>query len=151
MMLRFCLAWLALLLVPLAAPAAEAQSGSSAAAAASVPAALSFGGLFQVLFALLVVLAAIVGAAWLLKRFGPTQLGHGGAMKVLGGVAVGPRERLVLVEVGETWLIVGVAQGQVTAVHTMARPADAALQAMSGPAASPFAERLKQMLGSKQG
>lgn len=147
MMLRLRLAWLALSLVPLAASAAEAQGG----APASVPSVVSFGGMFQMLLALLVVLGAIVGAAWLLKRFGPTQLGPGGAMKVLGGVAVGPRERLVLVEVGETWLIVGVAQGQVMAVHSMARPADAALQSAASPAASPFAERLKQMLGSRQG
>lgn len=147
MMSRFRLAWLALVLVPLAASAAEAQGG----APASIPSAVSFGGVFQMLLALTVVLGAIVGAAWLLKRFGPTQLGPGGAMKVLGGVAVGPRERLVLVEVGETWVIVGVAQGQVTAVHTMARPSDAASQTAAAPAASPFAERLRQMLGSRQG
>jgi len=146
MISRFRLAWLALLPVPLAASAAEAQN----AAPAAVPSVVSFGGLFQMLFALLLVLGAILGTAWLLKRFGPTQLGPGGALKVLGGVAVGPRERLVLVEVGETWLIVGVAQGQVTAVHTMARPADAALTAAGEPASS-FAERLKQMLGSRQG
>jgi flagellar protein FliO/FliZ len=72
-------------------------------------------------------------------------------MKVLGGVAVGPRERLVLVEVGETWLIVGVAQGQVNAVHTMTRPADFSPQSSSMPVSSSFAERLKQMLGSKRG
>lgn len=147
MKLRFRLAWLALLLVPLAAPAAEAQGTAPGA----VPAVVSFGGMFQMLVALLVVLAAIVGTGWLLKRFGPTQLGPGGAMKVLGGVAVGPRERLVLVEVGDTWLIVGVAQGQVTAVHTMARPAGGVPQPLAASSGSPFAERLKQMLGPRQG
>jgi flagellar protein FliO/FliZ len=146
MMVRFRLTWLALMLVPLAAPAAEVQGATPAVASS-----LSFGGMFQVLFALLAVLAAIVGTAWLLKRFGPTQLGPGGAMKVLGGVAVGPRERLVLVEVGDTWLIVGVAQGQVSAIHTMTRPADSAQRSEGTSATSPFAERLKQMLGPKQG
>lgn len=145
MSLRFPLA-LGLLLAPLAALAADAQGGPS-----SLTSPVSSSGLFQVLFALLLVLATIVAMAWMFKRFGPTQLGGGGAMKVLGGVAVGPRERLVLVEVGETWLIVGVAQGQVNAVHTMARPADLAPQSSSMPASSPFAERLKQMLGAKQG
>jgi flagellar protein FliO/FliZ len=147
MKLRFRLAWLALLLVPLAAPATGAQD----VAPAVVPSAVSFGGMFQMLMALLVVLAAIVGTGWLLRRFGPTQLGPGGAMKVLGGVAVGPRERLVLVEVGETWLIVGVAQGQVTAVHTMARPPGGAPQSLTANPGAPFAERLRQMLGPKQG
>jgi flagellar protein FliO/FliZ len=43
-------------------------------------------------------------------------------MRVIGGVALGTRERLVLVEVGETWLVIGVAPGQVSAVHAMPRP-----------------------------
>lgn len=146
MSLRFLLA-LGSFLAPLVVCAADAQGVSSGVAQSP----LSSGGLFQVLGALLAVLAAIVAMAWLLKRFGPSQLGAGGVMKVLGGVAVGPRERLVLVEVGETWLIVGVAQGQVNAVHTMTRPVDFTPQASSMPISSPFAERLKQMLGNKQG
>jgi flagellar protein FliO/FliZ len=146
MKLRFCLA-LGALLAPLMALAADAQGGSASVA----PSPVSAGGLFQMLFALLVVLAAIFALAWLLKRFGPTQMGPGGAMKVLGGVSVGPRERLVLVEVGETWLIVGVAQGQVNTVHTMARPVDFTPQSTGIPSSSSFAERLKQMLGPKQG
>lgn len=94
-----------------------------AADTAVPPPAPVFGGLVQVVLALILVLAAIAGSAWLMRRFGPTQIGPGGAMRVLGGVMVGQRERLVLVEVGDTWLIIGVAPGQVTAVHSMSRPA----------------------------
>ena len=56
-------------------------------------------------------------AAWLLKRFarGSWSL-PAGAIKVIGGVAVGQRERVVVVEVGGTWLVVGVAPGQVRAL-----------------------------------
>jgi len=132
----------ALLLLPLSAFAAK-EGGES------IPSAVSFGGMFQVVFSLLLVLAAIAGTAWLLKRFGPSQLGPGGAMKVLGGVAIGPRERLVLVEVGDTWLIVGVAQGHVSAVHSMARPPEATERGAPNVVSSPFAERLKQMLGKQ--
>jgi flagellar protein FliO/FliZ len=39
---------------------------------------------------------------------------------------VGPRERLVVVEVGDTWLLLGVASGGVSLVHSMARPPQAA-------------------------
>lgn len=138
------LGWL--MFFPMAALAADAQGVPSSLSSSSVS-----SGLFQMLLALLLVLGAILGSAWLLKRFGPTQMGGGGAMKVLGGVAVGPRERLVLVEVGETWLIVGVAPGQVNTVHTMPRPEGAALQAFQQPGGAPFAERLKQILGSRQG
>lgn len=113
------------------------------------PVATSFASLLQMLLGLALVLAAIFATAWLMRRLGPGQLAGGGAMKVLGSVAVGPRERLVLVEVGQTWLIVGVAPGRVSAVHSMPRPEDAdALQA-SVPT-SPFAERLRQLLASRR-
>lgn len=86
------------------------------------PSLVSFGSMLQVLLGLGLVLGAIAGTAWLLRRFSPGQIGAGGAIKVVGGVAVGPKERVVLVEIGETWLVLGVAPGQVNALHTLQRP-----------------------------
>lgn len=82
-------------------------------------AAVTSGSVMQVIFSLLLVLAAIVAVAWLLKRINMPQNAAGSALKVVSGVAVGQRERIVLVEVNDTWLVVGVAPGQVTALHTM--------------------------------
>jgi flagellar protein FliO/FliZ len=82
-------------------------------------AAVSSGSVLQVVLSLLLVLAAIVLVAWLLKRLNLPQNAPGSALKVVSGVAVGQRERIVLVEVNDTWLVVGVAPGQVTALHTM--------------------------------
>ncbi|MDP1898341.1 MAG: flagellar biosynthetic protein FliO [Sulfurimicrobium sp.] len=76
------------------------------------------------LFGLVVVLSTVAAAAWLLKRFAPGQVSAGGAIRLIGGIAVGPKERVVVVEVGETWLVVGVAPGQVTALHNMPRIAN---------------------------
>lgn len=82
-------------------------------------AAVSSGSVLQVILSLLLVLAAIVMVAWVLKRINMPQNAAGSALKVISGVAVGQRERIVLVEVNDTWLVVGVAPGQVTALHTM--------------------------------
>jgi flagellar protein FliO/FliZ len=81
--------------------------------------AVSSGSVVQVIVSLLFVLAAIVLVAWILKRINMPQNAVGSALKVVSGVAVGQRERIVLVEVNDTWLVVGVAPGQVTALHTM--------------------------------
>ncbi len=35
---------------------------------------------------------------------------------------VGPRERVVVVEVGDTWIVLGVTATHVNALHTLARP-----------------------------
>lgn len=100
-------------------------SGSAAAAQATPAAAIapaSTGGVWQVMLGLAVVLAAIGGAAWLIKRLVPGQVGANGVLKLVGGMMVGPKERLVLVEVGETWLLLGVTTGQVNALHSMPKP-----------------------------
>ena len=83
------------------------------------PAAVSTGNVLQVIFSLILVLAAVVFVAWLLKRINMPQHGAGSIIKVISGVAVGQRERIVLVEVNNTWLVVGVAPGQVRTLHSM--------------------------------
>ena len=82
-------------------------------------AAVSSGSVLQVILSLLLVLAAVVIVAWVLKRINLPQQGAGNALRVISGVAVGQRERIVLVEVNDTWLVVGVAPGQVNALHAM--------------------------------
>jgi flagellar protein FliO/FliZ len=84
---------------------------------------VSSGSVLQVILSLLLVLAAVAMVAWVLKRINLPQQGSGNALKVISGVAVGQRERIVLVEVNDTWLIVGVAPGQVNALHTMPKGA----------------------------
>ncbi len=76
-------------------------------------------GMLQVMIGLGLVLAVMAGCAWLLRRFGGMQRSSAGAIKVIGGSAVGQRERVVLVEVADTWLVIGVAPGHVTALHSM--------------------------------
>ena len=83
------------------------------------PSAISSSSIVQIIFSLLLVLAAIVLVAWLLKRMNVAQQGSGNILKVLGGVAIGQRERIVLVEVKDTWLVVGVGPGQIRTLHTL--------------------------------
>ena len=110
----------------LAALAAAVSSSLALAADPARPtyvpppaAAMSSGSVLQVVLSLLLVLAAVVLVGWILKRINLPQQGAGNALRVISGVAVGQRERIVLVEVNDTWLVVGVAPGQVNALHTM--------------------------------
>ena len=93
---------------------AIASTANSAAALES-----SSGGLAQAALGLAVVLATIVAIAWLLKRFSGTRGNRSALIRIIGGAAIGQRERVVLIEVDETWLLVGVAPGQVRTLHCM--------------------------------
>jgi flagellar protein FliO/FliZ len=111
------------------------------------PAALSSGSVMQIVFSLILVLGAVAVVAWLMKRINLPQHGAASLLKVVSGVAVGPRERVVLVEVNDTWLIVGVAPGQVRTLHTMPKGQIPAQPAHAfGNADGKFQVWLKQMV-----
>ena len=76
-------------------------------------------GLLQAGFGLAVVIGLIFLFAWVVRRFGLQPSGSGRLLKVVSSVMVGQRERVVVVEIGDSWLVLGVATGQVRALHTM--------------------------------
>lgn len=110
----FTFAWLPL-------PAATAETTPKAAQAAPVLEPLATGGLLNMLLGLIVVLMLIVGLAWMLRRSGALQ-GGAGTLRVLGGLSMGARERVVLVQVGDTQLLLGVAPGRVQTLHVLTEP-----------------------------
>lgn len=71
----------------------------------------------------LLFLLTIVGAGWwLVRRAGGLQINQGSGLKVVAALTVGPRERVVLVELaGEQWLL-GVAPGSVNLLHRFEQP-----------------------------
>lgn len=105
-------------------PLPSALATEVARPAYTPPPAVSSGGVMQIIFSLLLVLAAIVLVAWLLKRMNVAQQGAGHQLKVLGGVSIGQRERIVLVEIEDTWLVVGVGPGQIRTLHTLQKIED---------------------------
>lgn len=114
MSMRARLSLTAALSIPLLASAAE-----TAQPAYTPPEVLSSGGIFQVILSLLLVLTVVAVAAWMLKRISQPMQGAGKQLKVISGVAVGQHERVVIVEINDTWLVLGVAQGNVRTLHSM--------------------------------
>ena len=60
-----------------------------------------------------------MGAAWVLRRIGRVPGLCNQAIKTIGAASVGTRERVVLLEVAGTWILVGVAPGQVRSLATL--------------------------------
>ena len=80
------------------------------------------GSMLTVILSLALILGGFVAVAWLARRYLP-GMGVQGAVKVVGTTPVGPRERVVLVEVDGTWLLLGVGGGNVRLLHTQPKPA----------------------------
>ena len=80
------------------------------------------GGLGEVTLALLLVLGAVFALAWLLKRlrgFGPRA---GNGLEVIAHVPLGQKERAVLLKVGPTQVLLGVAPGRVNTLYVLPEP-----------------------------
>lgn len=93
------------------------------AASPAAQAADTGTGVAGMLVSLALILGLFVLAAWLFKRYLP-QVGKAGPVKVIGATMVGPRERVVVVEVENTWLVLGVGGGQVRTLHTLPKPGE---------------------------
>ena len=77
--------------------------------------------MLTVLLSLGLILGGFIAVAWFARRYLP-GMGAQGAVKVVGTTAVGPRERVVVVEVDNTWLLLGVGGGNVRLLHTLPKP-----------------------------
>jgi flagellar biosynthetic protein FliO len=107
-----------------------------------------------------VVLGLLALLAWGMKRYGPKAAGGSAHVRMVGGLNLGGRERIIVVEVGGQWIVVGASPGRVNALATMPRPGDAsaplaatladntATDTAARPASS-FGEWLKQTIDKR--
>jgi flagellar protein FliO/FliZ len=123
---------------------ALALAEEAARAAASKVGETSALQVLQAVGGLILVIAFILMLAWLVRRFANLPMAGKGAIRVLGGVALGSRERAVLVAVGGTRLLIGVAPGRVQTLHVLDdAAAEAVDQGFAGRLATASAERTR--------
>ena len=101
--------------------------------------------------ALLLVVALIWLSCYLLKRLNHRQLDSRGNLRVISSCAVGQRERVVVVEVQQTWLVLGVGGGQVNLLHQLDTPADSDTRPGNQDNPESFANRLRRTLNRDNG
>jgi flagellar protein FliO/FliZ len=89
------------------------------------------GGALEVTLALLLVVGLIALLAWAARRMRGFGVGVNDRIQVLSDRAVGPKERCLLVRVGETDILLGVSTGSVRALHVF--PAGANTEAPPAP------------------
>ncbi|EZP65710.1 flagellar biosynthetic protein FliO [Pseudomonas sp. P7] len=134
-----------LVALPLGAWAAEPVAQAAAAAA---PVGSGLGGqLTQLVLGLLLVVGLIFVLAWLLRRVQQVGPGNAQVIEMIGSRALGPRDRLVLVQVGEEQILLGLTPGRITPLHVLKTPVNVD---QSKPATPEFAQRLMELLGKDQ-
>ncbi len=140
--------------IPLNLLASSVFSLPCAAWAADAVAVSPSGGILKMLLGLTVVLAVMALVVWLMKRMMPGIGGQQSVVRIVGSVSVGARERVVVLEVADRWIVVGVASGQVNGIANLeigavqlAESANSQLTPSLGTFTHPFAQWLKKSTG----
>lgn len=123
--------------------ATSTQNGSLDALSSGGDSLIGMAMLGKTAAALALVIAIILLCTALLKRLGNAKRA-GGQLQLISSTAVGNRERVVIVQVEDTWLVLGVGSGRVTKLHE--RPAPATPPAETSQVPSSFAKRFSQAL-----
>ncbi|WP_136479000.1 flagellar biosynthetic protein FliO [Pseudomonas sp. DG56-2] len=106
------------------------------------------GQLTQLVLGLLLVLGLIFLLAWLLRRVQNAAPTGGQVIEILGSRTLGPRDRLLLIQVGKEQILIGHSPGSIEALHVMAEPVE--VPASARQATPEFAQRLLELMGKDQ-
>ncbi|MGN6513093.1 MAG: flagellar biosynthetic protein FliO [Lysobacteraceae bacterium] len=135
--------------MPSAAPFVPAPAHHASVQAATPPAfgqaPSAAGAVGGTVFALLFVVGLILALAWLARRMPGVAGGSSRALRVVASLSLGPREKVVVVDVGGQQLLLATGAGGTRALHALAVPLPDAERA----AAPAFAQLLAQHFGKK--
>ena len=135
----------------LAAAAAGAFASQAAPFAAPTPQVVSAttSSALRVPLALLLVLAMVLGAAWLMRRAAGMTQGTVQRLQVIAQLQLGTREKAIMIRVAGQDVLLGIAPGSVRlllATPSNAESAGAVDVATSGPAANALKDSFKDIL-----
>ncbi len=97
---------------------------------------------------LLIVVAIIFFIAWMLKRLNLTQQSQSGILRIVAGLPVGTRDRIVLLQVGEEQILVGLSPGRMQKLHCLGQPVSVD---ENTPTLTPFAQKINSLMNKGPG
>ena len=108
---------------------------------------LSTPYLFKLTGGLLLVVLVILLFAWLVKKFNLNQQSQNGLIRIIAGLSIGTRDRIVLLQIGEEQILVGLTPGRIEKLHTLSQPLDAPEAQL---VSSSFAEKFNRVMGERE-
>ncbi len=104
---------------------ASLVNAANTAAETLTKSAVTSNTLIETLLGLGLVVALILGLAWLIKRTGKFQSSSNGAIKIVAGLSLGTREKALLLDVEGEKILVGVTPNNINTLHILGKSNDA--------------------------
>lgn len=114
-------------------------------APAKLPATPGIGGgeILSLGLSLIVVVGVIIALGWFYSRSRFVSGGGADLITIVASRALGPKERLMVVEVADQQLLIGMTSTGASTLHVLEKPIEVAAKS---PATGSFANRLKSAL-----
>lgn len=112
---------------------------------------VGIGDYLKMFAGLAIILVLIVGMAWAMRRMGRFNSGAQGELRILAGLSVGQRERVVLLQVGKEQILIGVSPAGVNPLHKLEEPLATSIDESGSGPADGFATRLAAVIRGQGG
>lgn len=112
---------------------------------------LSTGSVFSVLFGLLVVLALLLGTAWLVRRLQRMQGASPSILQPIAQQQLGLKERVMLLRIDQENILIALSSSGIRTLHTWHGPAPAGVTTPSAASETPpFVDYLKRLMAERR-
>lgn len=115
----------------------DSLGAAASGALAASPASLGASGLASWLLSCALVIGLILALGWLLKKTRLNTRLNGSGLKVVTSLALGYKERLLVVQVGQQQLLIGATPQQISLLCQLDEPLEPG---------APFAQQLRKVL-----
>ena len=78
--------------------------------------------LIQVISALILIVVILFALAAIVKKFNIVPGVSSGQMRIISGISLGGKDKLILVEIGDEQIVLGASPGRIQKIHTLAAP-----------------------------
>lgn len=107
---------------------------------------VSSGDMLHWIIGLIVVLAIFFLCAWGVRKLSGITAGGTEKMRVIGGLSLGVREKVILLQVGKKQLVLGVTPGRIDTLYVLEGDDCLSKEQPPSPADSGFAQKLMQAM-----
>jgi len=95
---------------------------------------------------LIIVIALFFACIWLMRKMGALPENSKQKMRVIAGLSLGGREKVMLVQVGEKQIVLGVSPGRINNLLVLEDNDRVVQETKERPAEGEFSEKLKQIM-----
>jgi len=99
--------------------------------------------LFKLIAVMGFILLLIFALAWMMKKMQWAQNSQNGLIQIVSAVAVGQRDRIALIQIGEEQILVGLTPGKIEKLHVLKNPVDLA---DANEPAQKFSDKFQQLM-----